>query len=70
MFINHDGSVKASTSKEHQKYDVLPYRKDGSNLGNVPGLIYGNTKTQRDANEKYYNQTANLNVFSFCSNLL
>ena len=39
MFINHDGSVKASTSKEHQKYDVLPYRKDGSNLGNVPGRL-------------------------------
>jgi len=39
-------------------------------LGNVPGLIYGNTKTQMDENEKYYNQTANLNVFSFWSNIL
>ena len=40
-------------SDDHQKYDVKPYlggKKSYSNWGNVPGLIYGNTRAQRDKN--------------------
>ncbi|MBR1432490.1 hypothetical protein, partial [Ruminococcus sp.] len=38
--------------------------KDGENYGNVPGLIYGNSKKQRDKNEDYYYDNANTAVFS------
>ena len=73
-YINLDGTKKKTSSSNHNNYDVYPYlggdKSDYKNWVNVSGLIYGNTKTQRDENEKYYNQTANLNVFSFWSNLL
>ena len=72
-YVNLDGTKKETSSSKHNEYDVYPYlggKKSYSNWGNVPGLIYGNTKAQRDVNEDYYKQTANLNVFSFWNNLL
>ena len=43
-YINPDGTPKKTSSLSHDKYDVQPYLKDGENYGNVPGLIYGNSK--------------------------
>ena len=63
-YINLDGTPKKTSSLSHDKYDVQPYLKDGENYGNVPGLIYGNSKKQRDKNEDYYYDNANTAVFS------
>ena len=57
---------KTSTSDDHQKYDVKPYlggKKSCSNWGNAPGMIYGNTKKQRNNNGDYYTDTADQNVY-------
>ena len=56
-YVNIDGSIKSTSKTDHDKYDVYPYlggKKSYSNWGNVPGLIYGNTKRQRDKNGNYY----------------
>ena len=63
-YIKFDGTPKKTSSLSHDKYDVQPYLKDGENYGNVPGLIYGNSKKQRDKNEDYYYDNANTAVFS------
>ena len=52
-YVNIDGSIKSTSKSDHNKYDVYPYlggKKSYSNWGNVPGLIYGDTKRQRDKN--------------------
>ena len=52
VYSNDESRVKNSSSENHQEYDVYPYlggKKSYSNWGNVPGLIYGNTKEQRNA---------------------
>ena len=57
---------KTSTSDDHQKYDVKPYlggKKSCSNWGNAPGMIYGNTKKQRNNNGDYYTDTADQDVY-------
>ena len=57
---------KTSTSDNHQKYDVKPYlggKKSCSNWGNAPGMIYGNTKKQRNNNGDYYTDTADQDVY-------
>ena len=55
-YVNIDGSIKLTSKTDHDKYDVYPYlggKKSYSNWGNVPGLIYGNTKEQRNSNGAY-----------------
>ena len=57
VYSNDESIVKNSSSENHQKFDVRPYlggKKIYSNWGNVPGLIYGNTRTQRDKNGYYH----------------
>lgn len=57
VYSYDETKVKNSSSDDHQKYDVKPYlggKKSYSNWGNVPGLIYGNTRAQRDKNGDYH----------------
>ena len=57
VYSYDETKVKNSSSDDHQKYDVKPYlggKKSYSNWGNVPGLIYGNTRSQRDKNGYYH----------------
>ena len=66
-YENLDGTPKVPSSDLHDFFDVKPYlggKKSYSNWGNVPGLIYGNTRAQRDKNEDYYYEYANTAVFS------
>ena len=58
--------MKNSSSDDHQKYDVKPYlggKKSYSNWGNVPGLIYGNTRSQRDKNGYYHREICVVNNY-------
>ena len=63
-YINLDGSKKKTSSTKHNAYDVYPYlgncpeysSKNYKNLGNVPGMIYRNTKSNRDNNSKIYGE--------------
>lgn len=71
-YVNIDGSIKSTSKTDHDKYDVYPYlggKESYSNWGNVPGLIYGNTKRQRDKNGYYHDdivvQTTNDNDVVF-----
>ena len=57
VYSNDESRVKNSSSENHQEYDVYPYlggKKSYSNWGNVPGLIYGNTRAQRDKNGEWH----------------
>ena len=66
-YVTIDGNVKETSEDLHNKYDVYPYlggKEEYNNWGNVPGLIYGNTKKQRNKNEDYYYDTANTDVFT------
>ena len=60
-FVELDNvTVKKTKSKEHQAYDVKPYlgnEEGSSNWGNVPGLIYRNTRNDKDENLKKLNNT-------------
>ena len=56
-YVNLDGTIKKSSSSKHNKYDVYPYlggKSKYSNWGNVPGMIYRNTKKDRDNNKNLY----------------
>ena len=57
VYSNDESRVKNSSSENHQKFDVRPYlggKESYSNWGNVPGLIYGNTRAQRDKNGEWH----------------
>ena len=66
VYFYDETKVKNSSSDDHQKYDVKPYlggKKTYSNWGNVPGLIYGNTRAQRDKNGDFYRSVADESVY-------
>ena len=66
VYSYDETEMKTSTSDDHQKYDVKPYlggKKSCSNWGNAPGMIYGNTKKQRNNNGDYYTDTADQDVY-------
>ena len=65
-YINLDGSKKKTSSSKHNTYDVYPYlggKSKYSNWGNVPGMIYRNTKSYRDSNLTKYNNSAAVTVY-------
>ena len=67
-YINLDGSKKKTSASEHNKYDVHPYLGGKSiynNWGNVPGMIYRNTKKARDKNYEDYRTQANESVYNY-----
>lgn len=66
-FITHNGSIKSTSSAGHQNLDVKPYLNNGAsddeNWGNIPCLIYGNTRDQRDDNYNFYTQNADCDIY-------
>ena len=65
-YINLDGSKKKTSSSNHNTYDVYPYlggKSKYKNWGNVPGMIYRNTKEDKEYNIKMYNQKADKSIF-------
>ena len=61
-YVNLDGSKKKTSFSKHNDFDVYPYlgncsgdkKKDYKNFGNVPDMIYRNTKDDRDNNKDIY----------------
>lgn len=65
-YVTIDGNVKETSEDLHNKYDVYPYlgdKEEYNNWGNVPGLIYGNSKDDRNQNGKHYDKYANKHVY-------
>ena len=68
-YENLDGTLKVTSSDLHDFFDVKPYlggKKSYSNWGNVPGLIYGNTRSQRDKNGNWRKEL--FEKYSFMNN--
>ena len=65
-YVNLDGSKKKTSSLNHNRYDVYPYlggKSKYKNWGNVPGMIFRNTKIDRNSNLTKYNNSAAVSVY-------
>ena len=57
------GHDKPEDKRLHSILDVLPYRDDGGNWGNVIGLIYGNSMSARNYNGEYHDTHSLIDIY-------